>query len=144
MPRRSLILLCLLAACRAPTADYSAVFDGSGGRWVDLTHAYSGSTIYWPTDTVGFVLEELAYGPTDGGWFYASYAFRSAEHGGTHLDAPIHFAEGHLTTDQIPLSGLMGPAAVVDVSARATLKSVPGHEGAEAPTTDLPKARASA
>lgn len=109
-----------LAACRPMPADYSAVFDGSGGRWVDLTHAFSESTIYWPTDTAGFQLEELAYGPTEGGWFYSSYAFCTAEHGGTHLDAPIHFAEGGLTADRIPLSGLMGPAAVVDVSERAT------------------------
>lgn len=110
----------LLAACQPAGSDYAAVFDGRGGRWIDLTHSFSESTIYWPTDTAGFRLEELAYGPTEGGWFYASYAFGSAEHGGTHLDAPIHFAEGRLTTDRIPLSGLIGPAAVVDVSARAT------------------------
>ena len=53
---------------------------------------------------------------TEGGWFYSSYAFATAEHGGTHLDAPIHFAEGRRTTDQLPLDGLVGPAAVVDVS----------------------------
>ena len=112
----------LLGGC-APPADAPAtiagVFDGSAGRWVDLTHAYDASTVYWPTDTVGFQLEELAYGPTEGGWFYASYAFATAEHGGTHLDAPIHFAEGRRTADQIPLSGLIGPAAVVDVVDRA-------------------------
>jgi kynurenine formamidase len=111
-------LLLALTACQPPVPDHAAVFNGTGGRWVDLTHPFSGSTIYWPTDTAGFQLEELAYGPTDGGWFYASYAFRSAEHGGTHLDAPVHFAEGRLTADAIPLQGLIGPAAVVDVSAR--------------------------
>jgi kynurenine formamidase len=86
---------------------------------VDLTHSFSESTIYWPTDTAGFQLEELSFGPTDGGWFYASFAFSSAEHGGTHLDAPIHFSEGRLSNDQIPLSALIGPAAVVDVTDRA-------------------------
>jgi kynurenine formamidase len=116
----SIPLLALLVACQPAAPDYAAVFDGRAGRWIDLTHSFSESTIYWPTDTAGFQLEELAYGPTEGGWFYASYAFGSAEHGGTHLDAPIHFAEGRLTTDQIPLSGLMGPAAVVDVSEQAT------------------------
>jgi kynurenine formamidase len=99
--------------------DYGAVFDGSAGRWVDLTHAFGPSTIYWPTDTAGFRLTELAYGPTEGGWFYASYEFASAEHGGTHLDAPIHFAEGRRTADEIPLSSLMGPAVVVDVTEQA-------------------------
>ncbi len=116
----SLVLVTALTACASPAVDYGAVFDGTGGRWVDLTHAFSESTVYWPTDTAGFQLEELAFGPTEGGWFYASYQFASAEHGGTHLDAPIHFAEGGLTNDQIPLSRLIGPAAVVDVTAHVT------------------------
>lgn len=113
----------------------AGVFDGSGGRWVDLTHAFDAETIYWPTDTAGFRLDTLAYGTTDGGWFYASNAFATAEHGGTHLDAPIHFAEGRWTADEIPLSGLVGPAAVVDVSDRATpdyAVSVADLEGWEA------------
>jgi len=108
-----------VVSCQAPSPDHGSVFDGSGGRWVDLTHAFGPSTIYWPTDTAGFELQELAFGETEGGWFYASYAFSSAEHGGTHLDAPIHFAEGRLTTDELPLSGLIGPAAVVDVTEQA-------------------------
>ena len=108
------------AACAPGPVDYGAVFDGTAGRWIDLTHSFAESTIYWPSDTAGFRLTELAYGPTEGGWFYAAYAFATAEHGGTHLDAPIHFAEGGLTSDQIPLSGLVGPAAVIDVSERAT------------------------
>jgi kynurenine formamidase len=120
-----------LTSCQAPAPDHSAVFDGRGGRWVDLTHAFSESTIYWPTDTAGFRLEELAFGPTEAGWFYASYAFATAEHGGTHLDAPIHFSEGGLTTDRIPLSGLIGPAAVVDVSDRVTPDYLVGVEDLE-------------
>lgn len=134
----------LLPACGVapPGGDaIASVFDGSGGRWVDLTHAFGPSTIYWPTDTAGFELRELAYGPTPGGWFYASYDFSSAEHGGTHLDAPIHFAEGRLTADRIPLDGLIGPAAVVDVSDRATpdyLVSAADLQGWEAAHGPLP------
>ncbi len=109
----------ILAGCQPASSDYAPVFDGTGGSWVDLTHSFGESTIYWPTDTTGFLLEEQAYGPTEGGWFYASYEFESAEHGGTHLDAPIHFTEGGLTSEQIPLSGLIGPAAVINVSDRA-------------------------
>jgi kynurenine formamidase len=119
--RTALLAITALAVtgCRPPAPDFSSVFDGTGGRWVDLTHAFSESSVYWPTDTTGFRLERVAYGPTEGGWFYASNAFAGAEHGGTHLDAPIHFAEGRLTADRIPLDGLIGPAAVVDVSADA-------------------------
>lgn len=96
----------------------NSVFNGSSGTWVDLTHSFSENSVFWPTDTLGFRLEELSYGQTDGGWFYSSYRYSGAEHGGTHLDAPIHFAEGRQTADEIPLGNLIGPAAVIDVSAR--------------------------
>ena len=111
----------LAAGCLqdAPPPDHTAVFTGGAGEWVELSHAFGPSTIYWPTDTAGFQLTELAYGQTEGGYFYASYSFASAEHGGTHLDAPIHFAEGRMTADEIPLSSLITMASVVDVSAGA-------------------------
>lgn len=123
------MVLLLAGACQAspesegePSEDnvIASIFDGSRGSWIDLTHAFSENTVYWPTDTLGFSLEELAYGPTDGGYFYAAYRYSAAEHGGTHLDAPIHFAEGRQTNDEIPLSSLMGPAAVVDLSDRTS------------------------
>ena len=111
----------LAAGCLrdAQPPDHAAVFAGGAGEWVDLSHAFGPSTIYWPTDTAGFRLTELAYGHTEAGFFYASYSFASAEHGGTHLDAPVHFAEGRHTADQIPLSSLIATASVVDVSAQA-------------------------
>jgi kynurenine formamidase len=96
----------------------ASVFDGRRGQWVDLSHPFSERTIYWPTDTEGFVLEELAHGHTEGGWFYSSYRYSGAEHGGTHLDAPIHFSEGGQRADEVPLSRLIGPAMVLDVSDR--------------------------
>jgi len=111
-------LVLFLGGCAAGP-DISAVFDGRAGSWVDLTHAFSSESVYWPTAD-GFTLEPLAYGPTEGGWFYAANNFAAAEHGGTHLDAPIHFAEGRHTADAIPLDRLIGPAVVVDVSARAS------------------------
>lgn len=119
MRSHCLLASLLVVACQGPPETVTAVFDGRAGTWVDLTHAFGEDTLYWPTDTQGFRLEELAYGPTPGGWFYAAYAFASAEHGGTHLDAPIHFAAGGSTADRIPLESLIGPAAVVDVSRRA-------------------------
>ncbi len=43
-------------------------------------------------------------------------ALRSAEeHGGTHFDAPLHFAEGGLSVDKIPVERLTGEGIVVDV-----------------------------
>jgi kynurenine formamidase len=116
----SLLVILILAGCQPPPGtDYGAVFDGGAGRWVDLTYPFSEETIYWPTAD-GFRLEEESYGVTPGGWFYSAYNFYSSEHGGTHFDAPIHFAEGQNASDRVPLDRLIGPAAVVDVSDRAT------------------------
>lgn len=142
--RLAAVCLAAMTGCApgAEAPDVSAVFDGTGGRWVDLTHPFSASSIYWPTDTAGFRLDTLAFGTTEGGWFYSSFAFASAEHGGTHLDAPIHFAEGRLPTDRIPLSGLIGPAAVVDVSGHAhadyqvTVEDLTGWETTHGPLPD--------
>jgi kynurenine formamidase len=43
-------------------------------------------------------------------------SFCAPEHGGTHLDAPSHFAKDGFTADQIPLSKLVAPGVVLDVS----------------------------
>ncbi len=65
------------------------------------------------------MLTEDAKGFTEGGYYYEANSFSAAEHGGTHLDAPIHFAKGQWTVDAIPLEHLMGPAIVVDVTEQA-------------------------
>lgn len=88
------------------------------GKWVDLTHDFSSETIYWPTGE-GFKLETVFEGMTDKGYFYEAKKYRAEEHGGTHIDAPVHFAEGMETVDEIPLDRLTGPAVVIDVSERA-------------------------
>lgn len=87
-----------------------------GGEPVDLTYAFGDSTIYWPTARP-FELETESRGMTEGGWWYAASSFSASEHGGTHLDAPIHFAEDGRTAAEIPLADLTGAAVVVDVSA---------------------------
>ncbi|OLE54617.1 MAG: cyclase [Acidobacteria bacterium 13_1_20CM_3_53_8] len=85
------------------------------GRIVDLSYAFDEQTVYWPTaDT--FHLETVAEGMTPQGYFYSAYKFSAAEHGGTHIDAPVHFAQGHNTVDRIPLEQLMGEAILVDVT----------------------------
>src|SRR5207249_6807255 len=86
-----------------------------GGTLVDLSHDYSAETVFWPTaDT--FKLEKVADGMTPQGYYYAANNFATSEHGGTHLDAPVHFAKGHRSVDQIPLDQLVGEAFVVDVT----------------------------
>ena len=116
--RSQLLVLAVLLAC-APRTETSPAFDPTRTTLVDLTHAFNAQTIYWPTSTKTFEHAQQAYGSTPGGWFYSSYELSTPEHGGTHLDAPIHFGEGKQTADQIPLSRLVARAVVLDISAKA-------------------------
>ena len=87
------------------------------GRVVDLSHPFDANTVYWPTAET-FKLSTDFEGMTDKGYFYSAYKFSAAEHGGTHLDAPVHFAKGRHTVDQIPLEQLMGNGIVIDVTSQ--------------------------
>ncbi len=93
--------------------------DLSSARIVDLTHAFNSKTLYWPTSPSDFKLDQLSRGQTEGGWFYSANAFSTPEHGGTHLDAPIHFAEKGQTSDLIPIDKLIGPAVVIDITTKS-------------------------
>ena len=105
-------------ALQAQDTARSAQVDLTPDRLVDLSHAFDRRTIYWPT-AQRFRLIEVADGETEGGWHYAANNFEAAEHGGTHLDAPIHFARRGDTADEVPLRKLMGRAVNVDVRAEA-------------------------
>jgi len=113
----SVAMLAVVSCSQSP--DYSAVFEGASGRWVDLTYEFSEETIYWPTG-LPFTHEEVAYGQSEAGHFYSSYNYSANEHGGTHFDAPIHFAAGQSTAEEISLNSLVGPAVVVDVTDHVT------------------------
>ena len=76
------------------------------------------TAIFWPT-AEPFRLEKVADGMTPGGYYYAANNFFTSEHGGTHIDAPVHFAQGRQTVDQIPLDRLIGAAFVIDVRGRS-------------------------
>lgn len=112
-----LLAVLSLAACEVnQQQDFDpSQFDPAQGEWIDLGHVYDADTIYWPTADK-FQLETVSEGETEGGYYYSAYKFSTAEHGGTHVDAPVHFARGKNSIEQIPLSHLTGPAIVVDVS----------------------------
>ena len=88
-------------------------------RLVDLTHPFDEKTIYWPSSPSAFELKVLSHQKVPGGWFYASNSFCTPEHGGTHMDAPIHFAEGKRSVDEVPVRELVAPAFVIDVAKKA-------------------------
>lgn len=89
--------------------------DWEDGTWIDLTHEYSEETIYWPTSST-FKMDTVFVGEAEGGYYYEAFSFTTAEHGGTHLDAPIHFYEGGKTVDELAIDQLTGYAVVIDVS----------------------------
>jgi kynurenine formamidase len=90
-----------------------------GACLVELTHPFDETTIYWPSESTGFALSSIHHGPTEGGYFYSANRMTAPEHGGTHLDAPIHFAEGRSTTDTVPLERLVADAVVIDMTESA-------------------------
>lgn len=107
------------AACSGTRSTSSSESSGHPtGQIIDLSHPYNADTVFWPTAD-RFRLEVVADGMTPGGYYYAANTLSTAEHGGTHLDAPVHFAEGRQAVDEIPLENLVGDAVVVDVSAAA-------------------------
>lgn len=111
---KCLYLLVILLALAVPvTAQKSGAFPS--GRVVDLTYAFDSNSVYWPT-AEQFKLETDFEGVTDKGYFYSAYRYSAAEHGGTHLDSPVHFAKGRASVDQLPLEQLMGAAIVINVT----------------------------
>jgi kynurenine formamidase len=115
-PRLAVAVCIFLAGCvsRRPPAPPRIDI----GKVVDLSYSFGPDTIYWPT-AESFSLQRVAYGPTPGGYWYAANNICMAEHGGTHMDAPIHFAEGQRSSDAVPLASCIGPAVVIDVRRQA-------------------------
>src|SRR5687767_7908506 len=111
----AVILLILVTGCTATRPGPQATIDPA--KVVDLSYAFGPDTIYWPT-AEPFKLRRVAYGRTPKGYFYAANNISMAEHGGTHMDAPIHFAKGKRTAGQVPLANCIGPAVVIDVRER--------------------------
>jgi len=117
------VMGCVLLGCAERRAENAASTEKGGGgfpsgQWIDLSYDYSSETIYWPT-AEPFALETVSAGMTEKGYYYSAYKFCAAEHGGTHIDAPIHFADGRKTVDEIPVTQLIAPAIKVDVSQKA-------------------------
>jgi kynurenine formamidase len=102
-------LLCLLIAPLYSQVSFSSI--------VDLTYSFDEETIFWPTED-GFKLEKGFDGTTDKGYHYSANSFCTAEHGGTHIDAPIHFFEGRKSVDELELNQLIGNGIVVDISSK--------------------------
>lgn len=103
-----------------PTPSYADSFPD--GQWIDLSHDFADDTLYWPTADK-FAKSTVFEGETDKGYFYSAYNLAGAEHGGTHVDAPVHFARDHISVDKIPVEQLVGPGIVIRVADQVGRKS---------------------
>lgn len=74
----------------------------ASAEYIDLTHPINSNTLYWFKDKF-----ELIPGlrQTDPHWI-ATNKLSTAEHGGTHIDAPYHFNEKGWKLGQMPLNRL--------------------------------------
>ncbi len=108
-----LLLFAVISSCQTKPPSLQ------DAEWVDLTHSFDSTTLYWPNNIKGFEHPVDFEGVTAAGFYYSSYALSTPEHGGTHLDAPKHFAANRLSADEIPLSSLTGVAIVIDISEKA-------------------------
>lgn len=115
-----IVFLALLAGCQAPASEapdsLAQLFAGEMAV-VDLTHALSGTAPFWPSPTGNPFKHDTLRAHDDGSPSMAAYS--TPEHHGTHLDAPVHSAEGQPSVDQLTAADLFGPAAVVDISAQS-------------------------
>lgn len=108
--------LVVLVSCETPPPSAStALVVLSQEVVLDMTYAFGDSSIYWPTGK-SFETTPMFWGKTEGGWWYASNDYSANEHGGTHVDAPIHFYEKGKTIDEIPLTSWFGPVVKIDVT----------------------------
>ena len=113
------LLVMSITSCEKVPSVPSRIEFFEQGTWVDLTYPFDHNTIYWPSDTLGFRLDTVFSGVTDQDYFYSAFSFCSAEHGGTHLDAPVHFAKGMKSVEALTLDQLIGRAVTIDVSTKA-------------------------
>lgn len=89
-------------------------------QWIDMSYVYDNTTISWG-DATKFQHKVIVQGKVSNEIPYLSmFDIETAEHAGTHLDAPIHFSKGKWAVDQIPPEKFIGDAVVVNISVKAS------------------------
>ena len=87
----------------------------STGKVIDLTHTF---TPEFPTFSgePGLSMEKTVKFDESG---YQLYRVTFDEHSGTHIDAPLHFAEDGIGVDELAPEDLICPLCIIDISAKA-------------------------
>jgi kynurenine formamidase len=117
----ALLLLALspaVACMQGPSA--RALTDTDARRFehiVDLTHTLSEETPYIPVPGITFPFKKTPIATVSKNGV-AAYRWEIHEHLGTQIDAPTHFFDGALSLEQLPVTSLVVPLVVIDVSTR--------------------------
>jgi kynurenine formamidase len=85
-------------------------------RVIDLTHALSESSPFWPDSAGNPFNYDTIFTQANGSPGMGKYFI--PEHYGTHMDAPIHSANNQPSVDTLTPQQLFGPAVVIDISAK--------------------------
>lgn len=110
-------LLVLIGCTRNQDSSTDPFTTLKNGKFIDLTWSFDEQSVYWPTN-IPFKHETVFDGKNDKGYYYSSFKFSAEEHGGTHFDSPMHFAEGGNSIEKVPVEQLTGEGVVVDVTAK--------------------------
>jgi arylformamidase len=91
-------------------------------KWIDISYGLSPKMVYWPNDPIVPRLD----------WVYSPYKNQGRDismtqlninvHNGTHIDAPRHLLPKGTPVDQMPLDAIMGPAKVIEITDRESIK----------------------
>ncbi len=87
-------------------------------RWVDLTHSFSPFTPHSPNFSSAefkpiYSYDDLINGCRAG---FLSHEYRFVGQWGTHVDPPVHFRPGMRCQDDIPVTDMVLPLVVIDIT----------------------------
>ena len=117
-------LMLLLTSCHSYLADSPANLDDiMDGRCtiIDMTYPLNQNNAYWPGPSYSPFEHKTVATLEDDGVFSAVYS--TPEHLGTHIDSPNHFEDNQPSVDKLRLETLIGPASVIDISAKVELNA---------------------
>jgi arylformamidase len=88
-------------------------------KWIDVSLTLKSDMVHWPGDPPVSIerVRDMDKGDT-----VNLSKITMGVHCGTHVDAPVHFIKGAIGVHQILLDSLIGPARVIKISAKDTIK----------------------
>ncbi len=123
--RISLIpIILLLTSCHSYLANSPVnLNDIMDGRCtvIDMTYPLNQNNAYWPGPSYSPFKHKTVATLANDGVFSAVYS--TPEHLGTHIDSPNHFEDKQPPVDKLKLVTLIGPASVIDISAKVELNA---------------------